>query len=260
MNKPLVIDHNAGHSMAVPVPSSEASAIVSIIERAARDPSVDIDKMERLMAMHERVVARGAQAAFDAALAEMQPELPVICRRGLIEVKEKDREGKRTGPVQQSTPYALWEDINDGIKPILHKHGFALSFRNGMAADGRVTVTGILSHRDGHREETTVTLQHDSSGSKNAVQATGSSYSYGKRYTATALLNITSRGEDDDGVAAGAPGGLTDDQLAEVRRLIVAVDADIPKFCTYMKVSQIEDIPAAQYDKAVRALNMKAGK
>lgn len=259
MNKPLVIDHNAGHSMAVPAPS-EANAIVSIIERAARDPSVDIDKMERLMAMHERVVARNAQAAFDTALAELQPELPVISRRGLIEVRKKDSNGDRNGAVQQSTPYALWEDINEGIKPVLHKYGFALTFRNGMAADGRVTVTGILSHREGHREETTVTLQHDSSGSKNAVQATGSSYSYGKRYTATALLNITSRGEDDDGIAAGAERSLSETQLAEVRRLIVAVDADIPKFCTYMKVEKVEDIPAAQYDKAVRALNMKAGK
>jgi hypothetical protein len=45
-------------------------------------------------------------------------------------------------------------------------------------------------------------LPHDSTGSKNAVQAVGSSTSYGKRYTACALLNITSRGEDDDGETA----------------------------------------------------------
>ena len=40
-----------------------AGGILAIIERAARDPSVDIDKMERLIAMQERVQSREAQTA-----------------------------------------------------------------------------------------------------------------------------------------------------------------------------------------------------
>ena len=39
----------------------------------------------------------------------------------------------------------------------------------------------------------------DTTGSKNGVQAVASSVSYGKRYTAGLLLNITTTGEDDDG-------------------------------------------------------------
>ena len=46
-------------------------------------------------------------------------------------------------------------------------------------------------------------LPADTSGSKNVVQAIGSSVSYGKRYTMQALLNITSGGEDDDGHSGG---------------------------------------------------------
>jgi hypothetical protein len=153
---------------------SEMGALISIIERAARDPSVDIDKMQRLMDMQERIMVRNAKAAYAAALSAMQPELPVIGRKGKIEVREKDAQGKRTGELQQSTKYALWEDINEGIRPVLARHGFALSFRVGMAQDGKITITGILSHREGHYEETTITLQHDSTGSKNAVQAVGS--------------------------------------------------------------------------------------
>jgi hypothetical protein len=48
-----------------------------------------------------------------------------------------------------------------------------------------------------------MTLPLDTSGSKNNVQAVGSSTSYGKRYTATLLLNIRTKGEDDDGHAGG---------------------------------------------------------
>jgi hypothetical protein len=182
------------------VPVSESAAIFQIIERAARDPNVDITKMERLMEMHERMQANRAKAAYASALAEMQPRLPIIEENGKIVVKDKV-----TKEVIQSTSYALWEDINEAIKPILAEHGFAITFRNGLAPDGKVMVTAILSHREGHQEETTMVLPHDSTGSKNAVQAVGSSTQYGKRYTASALLNITSRGEDDDAQATGEP-------------------------------------------------------
>lgn len=176
----------------------QSAAIIQVIERAATNPDVDIDKMERLLAMQERIMERDARAAFAAALAEMAPELPVIAERGEI----KHGENK---PVQSR--YALWEDINDAIKPVLARHGFALSFRTGQEA-GMVTVTGVLSHRGGHSEQTTMHLPIDSSGSKNGVQGVGSSTSYGKRYTASALLNLTSRGEDDDGVAGGLSGAV----------------------------------------------------
>jgi len=245
-----------GPASVLPV-QSEIGALISIIERAARDPSVDIDKMQRLMEMQERIMERNARAAYAAALSEMQPELPVIGRKGRIEVREKDAQGKRTGDLQQSTKYALWEDINEGIRPVLAKHGFALSFRVGMAQDGKITITGILSHREGHSEDTTITLQHDSTGSKNAVQAVGSSVSYGKRYTAGALLNFTSRGEDNDGVAAGAD-PISADQSGELQALIESVGADKAKFLRFFKIEQLSELPAKRYQEAVNMLNAKA--
>lgn len=185
------------HVEAAPVASQSAS-IISVIERAALNPDVDIDKMERLLEMHERIMEREGKGAYFAALSEMQPKLPVVGRRGTIRVPSKD------GKTGHETPYALWEDVNEAIRPFLAEHGFSLSFRVKKEAD-RVEVTGILGHRGGHSEETMLSLPMDSTGSKNNVQAIGSSVSYGKRYTAFALLNITSRGEDDDGKAAGDP-------------------------------------------------------
>jgi hypothetical protein len=169
-----------------PLPASESAAIFQIIERAARDPNVDIDKMQRLMEMHDKMQASRAKAAYAAAFAEMQPELPEVPEHG------KSNNGS----------YALWEDINDLVKPVLAAHGFGISFRCGRDGQG-VTVTAVLSHRDGHSEETMMILPLDTSGNKNAVQSVGSSTSYGKRYTAAALLNLTSRGEDDDGKKGG---------------------------------------------------------
>ena len=178
--------------MNMPVEHTEQATILQIVQRAASDPSCDIDKMERLMQMHERLQARQAEQAFNDALAQMQVVLPEVSERGAI----KNRNGDK-----QST-YALWEDINQAIKPVLAQHGFALSFRT--STETGIAVTGVLSHKLGHREESSILLPADVSGSKNAVQAIASSISYGKRYTAGALLNLTSRGEDDDGQAAGA--------------------------------------------------------
>jgi len=178
-------------------PAEGDNAMLSMVERAARDPNVDIDKLERLVLMQERALAREAKAAYDAAMAELQPELPSIGERGKAMVQ---------GSVRYT--FSLWEDINAAIKPILSKHGFALTFRTNFAEN--ITVIGVLSHRAGHREETSITLPADASGNKNAVQAVASSVSYGKRYTAGALLNLTSHGEDDDAFAAGEPNQAAD--------------------------------------------------
>lgn len=230
--------------------ATSPSTIMEVIGRAAADPNTDVDKLERLLQMYERITDREAKAAYAAALSEMQPKLPVITERGKIVTDKVDKS-------KVQSRYALWEDINEAIGPVLAEHGFGLSFRTGQTTEGKITVTGILSHRAGHQEETTMVLPHDSSGSKNAVQAVGSSTSYGKRYTAMALLNITSRGEDDDGKKGGDPGTLTEEQQAEVQALMEDVGADRKRFLAFIKAESIAAIPARDFDTVMKALEAK---
>lgn len=191
------------------------ATMMDVIARAAADPNTDVDKLERLLAMAERIKAQEAKAAYTRDLATMQPKLPVIDEKGGI---------KNNAGVVQST-YAKWEDINDAIQPILSAHGFALSFRPGIATDGKVTVTTVLAHADGHSDEATVTLPHDASGSKNSVQAVGSSFTYAKRYGAIGLLNITSRapGDRDDDGQTGGLGGAAQHAVSQIN---MAEDVD----------------------------------
>ncbi|PXV54189.1 ERF superfamily protein [Dyella jiangningensis] len=172
----------------LPQAQPDTTTLLAVISRAAADPNTDVDKMERLMAMYERIEAKKAEAEFSADMAQMQAELPSVTERG-------DANGRYR--------FALWEDINAAIKPILTKYGFALSFRTDFS--NGIGVTGVLSHRSGHKVDTQIILPADKSGNKPDVQAVASSVSYGKRYTASALLNLTSHGEDDDAFRASAP-------------------------------------------------------
>lgn len=255
MSEPLRQIEIVGPSQPLPAAQpSEAASILAVISRAASDPATDVDKLERLMSMYERLNANKARAAYAAALAAMQPTLPIINERGRIVIKEKNSE-----KVIQSTSYALWEDINEAIRPMLAANGFALSFRTGLTDDGKVKVTGILHHRDGHQEETTMVLQHDSTGSKNAVQAVGSSTSYGKRYTAAALLNLTSRGEDDDGQAGGADPRISDEQLTQLRAALDEAKAGVPAFCRAFGLEALTDLPAKRFDEALKRIAQRRG-
>lgn len=227
---------------------SDAATLMQVIERAARDPSVDIERMERLLQMHERLVAKQAEAAYAEALARLQPKLPIIQERGQIK--------NNAGTVQSR--YALWEDIVGVITPLLAAEGFSLSFRIGHP-DGKIEVTGVLTHQRSHSERTSILLPADTSGSKNAVQAVASSVSYGKRYTAGALLNLRTGEVDDD---AQSYTKVTPEQAAQIEQRLKEANVDRAGFLEFWHVESVEQIIASNFpiimerlDKGARKIN-----
>lgn len=218
-----------------------ASPMVAMIERLVLDPNVPVDKLERMLAMRERIVADGAKAAFAAAFATASAQFPSI---------------PLNGKGDKNKPYALLKDIMGLTRQVLSRHGLALSFSvNSEGASVRVTAE--LMHIDGHTKTTSIELPKDQSGSKNAVQAVGSSQTYGQRYTAQAILGL-SLGDDteDDGLAAGG-GTISADEFFELRNLIDESGADEAKFCEYLKVKDLELLPKSMFGNAVSALRKK---
>lgn len=225
---------------------SETGAVLSMIERMARDESVDLSRLERLMEMHERVAARQAKQVYAEALAAMQAEMPVIAERGAI------RHGENKPVIAR---YALWEDVVQQITPVMRKHGFAITFRIGRQNE-RIQVTGVLTHRGGHSEETTMDLPVDTGPGRNAVQAIGSSTSYGKRYAAGALLNFVSGLErDDDGAAGGGDAVISDEQAEEIRALLMKHSIDPTKLLRVVGAESVPDIPASRYAEVISSIH-----
>lgn len=171
-----------------------SATMLSIIARAAADPSVDVNKMERLMAMQERLVARDAELAFNSAMRDVQAKVKYV---------QKDAKNPST-----NSHYTRLETLNRAIVPVATDAGFSLSFGTAdcpVADSLRITCTVL--HSAGHSRQYQCDVPLDVAGAKGNPNKTrthgyGSSLSYGRRYLTLLIFNV-STGEDDDGNAAG---------------------------------------------------------
>lgn len=219
--------------------------MLAVIERAATNPDVDIAKMQQLLDMQERIMAKQAEIDFNQAMARLQPRLPTITRRH----SAKGKEGKAMWD------YARYEDIDREVRPFYTAEGFSISYNS--AKDGSdVVYYGTLAHQGGHSKTASMILPADATGSKNSIQAIGSTVSYARRYLISMLLNIVLAEEDDDGVKGGSR-MITAPQIKEIDDLIDEIGLDRDRFFfDYMKmdVADAQYITAINFNKAKNAL------
>lgn len=91
------------------------------------------------------------------------------------------------------TKYAPLSDILTLVRPLLAKYG--LSVIQIPSGDGeKITITTILLHESGEWIESEPLVIRPE---KNKPQSIGSAVSYGRRYSISAMLNISSEGTDD---------------------------------------------------------------
>ena len=64
------------HQVAAPSQQDQMNGLISVIERLATNPEADIEKLERMLLMQERILDRQAQQEYSNALAQLQGELP----------------------------------------------------------------------------------------------------------------------------------------------------------------------------------------
>jgi hypothetical protein len=171
---------------------SEGAAIIQVIERAALNPDVDVEKMERLYVMHERVMERQAERSFNDAMNRAQADLGRVAA---------DADNPQT-----KSKYASYAALDREVRPVYSRHGFSLSFgtADGAPADC-VRVTCRVSHADGYSRDYHVDMPADGKGAKGGdvmtkTHAVGAAMSYAQRYLLKLIFNIAV-GDDRDGNA-----------------------------------------------------------
>lgn len=173
------------------VPDDEATNLIAVIARAVRDPEVDVSKMERLMAMYERVEAKNAERAFNDAMNAAQSEMRPI---------SADAQNKQT-----NSAYATFGKLDKVLRPIYLKHGFSLSFDEGDSPKPEhVRVICYVSHKDGHTRTYHRDMPADGKGAKGGdvmtkTHAAGAAGSYGARYLLKGIFNVAIGEDDNDG-------------------------------------------------------------
>lgn len=221
---------------------SEGATILSIIERAARDPNVDMNKMERLFEMRERIENRRALEAYNAAMARVQSEMPAVVR---------NRTNDHT-----KAKYADLYAIADDVLPLVHKHGFGLSFSECPATQPNcIGISCRASHRDGHSEVYQFNVPIDAAGSqgktnKTATQAYGSTLTYGRRYATCGVFNVIMT--DNDGNAPKQPADAP--TVDKLKIMIAETKADTGWICSHYSVETLDDLTAKQIGDAMAGL------
>ena len=124
---------------------------------------------------------------------------------------------KDRGNTHLRSKYATLEAILEAVREPLAAVGVAVT--QGASADGaRVTVTTQLSHTSGEWMRTSLTLPIPENKALTAVQAMGSTITYGRRYTLSALCGLgAEERDDDDGEAERAPPRRGRDELPDER-------------------------------------------
>lgn len=205
----------------------------------------DLDKLSKLLDIQERWEANEARKAFQVSMADFKANPPNI--------------GKDKKVSFGNTKYShasLYNVVNQITKE-LSKYGLSASWETHQ--NGQIGVTCRITHVLGHSQKTTLQAPADTSGSKNAIQAIGSTISYLQRYSLLAVLGLAAHDMDDDGVKSDdVP--ITEEQIATLREHMMAVNADEKKFLTYLKIDSLEQLLSSQYLKAVNALKAKGKK
>ena len=242
----LTIREDAPPAMPTQSPTAE---IFSMIDRASRDPNVDIEKFERLMAMQERQDSKRAETAFNIAMKDAQSEMGTI--------------GADANNPQTRSKYATYAKLDSVLRPIYTRHGFSLSFdEDDSPKPDHIRVVCYVAHEAGHTRTYRKDMPADGKGAKGGdvmtkTHAAGAAASYGARYLLKGIFNIAVGEEDKDGNVPADQTTISEEQEIELRELIEAAEANEAGLKAYFKVDHLKDMLATKFPDAKGMLQRK---
>ncbi len=218
----------------------------------ALEMGVSAEILKQMMDLRDREEARNAKMAFTKALAAAKAELKPIIKNRVVDYTPQ-------GKQRVNYRHEDLAGIDEQITPILTKYGLSYTYESDNGTDRPITVTCVLEHVDGHSTRTPLSAGADTTGGKNSLQAIASTCTMLERYTLKLALGL-SVSNDDDGRKAGETlddGQVSTEQRDAILALIAEVGADVARFCAYFKIEGVADLPAAQYDRAIKSLEKK---
>jgi ERF superfamily len=184
--------------------------------RIAVSQRADLDQLTKLMDLQERWEANEARKAFHGAMKKFKSNPPRIIKNHHVHYQPKD-----ATKAPSDYNHATLDKVCDAIIGALSECGISHRWKVDQTEKDWIKVTCILTHESGHSEETTLMGAPDQTGSKNSIQAIGSTVTYLQRYTLLAATGLAAANQDNDGRGAaqqGIPEPRVEEMCGELSR------------------------------------------
>ena len=238
-----------GESVPVVAESNDTVSMTNLLQMAV-EKNLDVDKLEKLIALKERMEDRNAAHEFFDAMAAFQAECPPVPKNKMAKF------ATRSG-AEMNYAYAELDIIAKHIGPHLHKRGLSYSWDTKIEGNS-LTVICYARHRSGHVVASSTVLPIDNPSAMSPAQKVGAAMTFGQRKTLCQAFGITTAETDTDARGESVdPTPITDHQASDIEALLSDAKASRQKFLDYLKAESVEKLRAVDYPRAVALLQEK---
>ncbi len=231
-----------------------------LLQQAVQN-NASVEVLGKLMDLRDRYDAKEAEKAFVEAMVEFKTDPPEI-------FKNKHVRFEIRGGSDIEYDHATLGHICSVLIKALSEHGISHRWgykQGGNASDStKITVSCIITHRQGHSEKVSLEGWPDESGKKNKLQQVSSAVKYLQRYTLLAVTGMepTDMPDYDGGEPITYISVDQKNKLTDAMRALGCVEhPDRNKaVLQFLKVESLDDLPSDSFDHAMNAIAAKQKK
>ena len=230
----------------VPAGTDDA-LLLAVLERG---DSIDVEVIERIVALKERTDDRTAARSMYDAIARFQNDCPAI-----LKTKSVDYASRKGGRVSYS--YAPLEEIARTIRIPLFENGLGYTWDSETTEAGGVRAVCTLRHRDGAKLTASFEAPVNAEAKMSAPQRTAAALTYARRQSLVQVLGLTTADEDNDGEDGVTGETIDHDQRQTLGLYIGESGADLGKFLKWLGIESLDELDAGRYEEALDALRAR---
>lgn len=244
---------------------AEVAGLNAMIEQVVNNPNLPVEKLNALLDMQLKVMDRQAEIDLNAAMSKF---------RSIATSIKHNRQGE--GPGGSIFSYADYPQVVDTINPWLADCELSFTHKEDPPViDGgkivMINITCTVKHRSGAKVEASVPAIPDYKleAKQDRNQLVQRARTYAKRQSLAEALGLSTKEDKNDADANGPipPQPVSQEQAANIHALLDEVAPEGPKraarekkLLTWIRVDSVEEIPASDYERVVKALEAARAK
>lgn len=239
----LELSGDTRHPSTIPHSHMPELSVAGMLQKVVESgiTTENVAAMDKLVGLYERMEVRKAEQSFTTAFVALQADLPTIVAKTVIQNRGK---------------YEKFEDVMHVVQPLLHKHGFTVSFSMDFN-ENRIIETCTLKHVGGHSQSNSFAVRVSKADSD--TQSDVKAATTAKRNALCNALNIVIRQdvltEEHDPRIEG--GTITSEQAFELERRVAETNSDKAKFLRLAGTDSFATIKTGKYDILDQMLRTK---